>query len=200
MAQIDSPLLNCLEITLSYQLIFDTPQLIQFISRAPKLEVHDRTRFDFSDSNVRLTFSKTSSSRYNLSLMILCNRPEWQLSSMAQICTSFFPRSFIRTVERLSIRERRYSTLEWKDDIEYDKWLELLHPFTGVKDLHLSREFAALIVPSLQEFVGGRTTEVLPALQTLLLEELHPPGAVGEAIRKFIASRQLSNYLVAVPQ
>jgi hypothetical protein len=198
-ARIDSPILDCLEIKLFHQPIFDTPQLTQFISRTPTLEVHDKARVDFSDLYVRVTFPTTSSRyHFNITLEILCRRPEWQLSSMAQICTSFFSRSLIHMVERLYIRERRSSKREWQDDIEVSKWLELLHPFKAVKNLYLSKEFAPRIAPSLQELVGGRTTEVLPALQSLFLEELHPSGPFEEAIGKFVAARQLSNHPVAV--
>jgi len=78
-------------------------------------------------------------------------------------------------VERLRIRKWGCSILEWQDDdIE---WLELLLPFTAVKDLFLSKEFAPRIAPFLQELVGGRTTEVLPALERLSLEE-HPLHAM----------------------
>ena len=198
--RIDSPLLDCLEIRLFHQLVFDSPQLIQFISRTPTLEVHDQARVDFSDLHVRVTFPKISSSSYHLTLKILCGQPEWQLSSMAQICASFFPRSLIHMVERLYIRERSYSLLEWQDDIEDGQWLELLRPFTAVKNLYLSKEFAPRIAPSLQELVGGRTTEVLPALQKLFLEELHPSGPFEEAIGKFVTARQLSNRPVAISQ
>jgi len=196
-ARIDSPLLDCLDITLFHQLIFDTPLLIQFISRTPTLEVHDQARVDFSDLYIKVTFAKTSSS-YRLALKILCRQPEWQLSSMAQICTSFFPRSVIQMVERLFIRERRYSKLEWQDDIEYSQWLELLHPFMAAKHLYLSKEFVPRIAPSLQELIGGRTTEVLPALQSLFLGEPHTSGPFEEAIGKFVAARQLSNHPVAI--
>ena len=101
-------------------------------------------------------------------------------------------------VERLYIRERSYSTLEWQDDIEGSQWLEVLHPFTAVKNLYLSKGFAPRIAPSLQELVGGRTTEVLPALQRLCLDE--HPGPFEEAIEKFVAARRLSNHPVAVSQ
>jgi hypothetical protein len=197
-ARIDTPLLDCLDITLFHQLIFYTPRLIQFVTRTPTLGVHDQARLDFSDLYIKVTFSKASSSSYHLTLMILCNQPEFQISSIAQICTSLFPRSFIRKVERLTIREKGNSKVEWKDDIENSKWLELLHPFMGVKNLYVSEEFAPHIAPSLQELVGGRTTEVLPTLQSLFFEEPHQSGAVGEAIGKFVAARQLSNIPVAV--
>ena len=198
-ARIDSPLLNRLGIILFHQLIFDAPQLMQFISRTPTLKVHDRACVRFSDLDVRVTFPNTSFS-FHLSLKILCRQPEWQLSSMAQICTSFFPPFSIHMVERLFIRERSNSILKWQDDIEDRQWMELLHPFSGVKYLYLNKEFAPRIAPSLRELVGGRTTEVLPALQRLSLEKPGPSRPVGEAIGKFVAARQLFNHPVAVSQ
>jgi hypothetical protein len=194
-ARIDSPRLAFLEIALFHQLIFDTPQLIQFLSRTPTLKVNDQATVVFSGSYVGVTFRNTSS---YYSLEILCRQPDWQLSSMAQIYTSLFPRSFIHMVERLTIRESSYPTLEWQDDIEDIQWLELLHPFTAVKYLSLSKEFTPHIAPYLQGLVGERTTEVLPALQSLVLEELHPPAPFEEAIQKFVAARRLSNHLVTI--
>ncbi len=102
-------------------------------------------------------------------------------------------------VEQLYIREGSSVMLEWQDDIEDSQWLELLRPFTAVKNLYLSKEFAPRIAPSLQELVGGRT-EVIPALQRIFLEELHPSGPFEEAIGKLVAARQLSNHPVAISQ
>jgi hypothetical protein len=51
-----------------------------------------------------------------------------------------------------------------------------------VKALYLSRDIAARTAPALGELVGARATEVLPALQSLFLEELHPSGPVQVAI------------------
>jgi hypothetical protein len=196
-ARIDSPLLDRLEISLFHQLVFDTPQLIQFIGRTPTLEVHDRALIRFFDLHVIVIFP-IKSSCYHLSLKILCRQPEWQLSSLAQIFTSSFPRSFIHMVERLFIREESDSTLEWQDDIEDVQWLEFLRPFTGVKDLYLSKGFAPRIAPYLQKLVGGRTTEVLPALQSLFWERLHTLGPFKEALGQFVAARKLSDHPVAI--
>jgi hypothetical protein len=84
----------------------------------------------------------------------------------------------------------------WRD-IENAQWLEVLYPFTAVKNLYLSKNFAPRIAPALQELVGEGVAEVLPALKTLFLAE-QPSGAVLQAIKKFVKARQLSNYPIAV--
>jgi hypothetical protein len=87
---------------------------------------------------------------------------------------------------------------DWQDNTENMLWLELLHPFTAVKHLYLSKEFAPRIVPALQELVGARTTEVLPALQNIFLEELQSSGPIQEGIGRFVGARRLSGHPMTV--
>jgi hypothetical protein len=85
-----------------------------------------------------------------------------------------------------------------QDHIENWQWLELLRPFTTVKNLYLSEEFAPHIVPALQDLVGTGTTEVLPALQNIFWEGLKVSGSgpVHEGIRQFVATRQVSHTIL----
>ena len=192
MARIDAPLLSNLDITFIHQLIFDTPQLAQFISRRQKDEAHNEAHVSFSDSHVHIWLPESFG--LGLELGISCKQSDWQLSAVAQVCSSSFPQASIPTVEHLYIRED-YSLEEGssqpchQDDIENSQWLELLHPFTAVKNLYLSQKLAPRIAPALQELVGERVNEVLPALQSIFWEELHPSGVVPEGIRQFVKAR-----------
>jgi hypothetical protein len=87
---------------------------------------------------------------------------------------------------------------DWPNDIESTLWLELLHPFTTVKNLYLSEEFAARIGPVLQELVGGIATEVLPTLQNIFLEGLQPSGILQKGIGQFVATRQATGRPIVV--
>ena len=196
-AQIDAPLLNKLEITFLYQLIFDSPQLIQFIRRTPKFKACNSARVEFSDSRV------CAETIYGagFGLEISCTQSDWQLSSLAQVFSSgFFP-----VVKFLCILEQRWNSRNapsWQDNIQVEtsQWLEVLHPLTAVTDLYISQGFTPRIAPTLQELVGGRVTEVLPTLQTLHLGETLPSGPVQESIGKFVAARQLAGCPVTVSQ
>ena len=66
------------------------------------------------------------------------------------------------------------------------------------EELYLSLEIVLRIVPALQELVGERVTEVLPNLQNILLEDRQETEFVSEAIRQFIAVRQLSSRPIAI--
>jgi len=105
-------------------------------------------------------------------------------------------------MEKLYIREHHeiYSQLDWKDDIENADWLDLLRPFTVVKDLYLSKQFAPRIARALQELTGGRTTDLLLTVQNLLLQGFQPSGSDQEieGIRQFISARLLTNRPVTI--
>jgi hypothetical protein len=116
---------------------------------------------------------------------------DWQVSSLEQVCTWCLPS--LSKLEDLYISEELSWRPNWQDNIENTLWLELLHPFTAVKNLYLSEEFARRIVPALLELVEGRMTEVLPALQTVFLEGLQTSGPVQEGIGQFVAMRQASH-------
>ena len=197
-ARIDAPRLDCLEMKFFNQLIFDTPQLIQFINRTPELKGYNQAYPYFSSLDVGVKFPpKVARFDNGLKLAISCKQSEWRLSALAQVCSSSFPQSLIHKVERLYISEEGCYILKWLLDLEGSQWLELLHPFMGVKHLHLSGKVALCIVSSLQDLVGPRTTEVLPALESLHLNK-RIFGSCKGAIGKFVAARQLSNFPVAV--
>jgi len=82
--------------------------------------------------------------------------------------------------------------------MENTQWLELLYPFFAVKDLVLSEKLVQLIAPALQDLTEERVTEVLPALQNLVLQGPEASGPVEDDIGRFIAARQLSGHPVTV--
>ena len=188
-AHIDAPTLNELSITFFNDIVFDTPQLIQFISRIPTLNALERASISFEDGAASIDLSS------RLNVKILCRKLDWQVSSLEQVCTSCLPP--LPMLEHLYIREGP----NWRqDNIEDTLWLDLLHPFSAVKNLHMSQEVARRIAPTLQELVGGRTTEVLPTLQNILLTGFDPitPVPVPEGIEQFVARRQVANHPIAV--
>ena len=196
-AQIDTPQLDKLSITFFHQLIFNTPQLIEFISRTPNFQAHHEARVFFNDQHVQITLPQTLDG--SLELAISCSQPDWQLSSLAQVCSSSFPRALVPAVKHLYVCDGRYLQQPWEGDIENCQWLELLHLFAGVNGLYLSKGCAPRIVPALQELVGERVVEVLPALEYLYLEELPSSGPVQEAIWDFFYARLFSNHPIVLP-
>ena len=197
-ARIEAPLLDNLHIRLFHQLIFDTPQLAQFFARTPNVQLPVEAYIAFSNRYIEITSRRTYPKK--IELRISCSQSDWQLSSLAQVYSSSLPEGFISTVERLYIYEPAYYQSGCQEDIENGQWLEVLQPFTAVKDLHVQvfQRFLPRMELAFQELAGERMTEVLPALQNIFLEYPGPLKSVRKAVDKFVAARQLVGHPIAV--
>ena len=193
LARVDAPRLNKLRITFLNQLIFDTPQLFQLISRIPTLMALDEGDIVITDRENSVKFTSQTSDYGALSVSVPCTT---QLSALKQVCTSSLP--FLPTLKDLHILEPLLGQPRRQQDVENTLWLEVLRPFSAVKNLYLSKEYVPCIAPALQELVGGRATEVLPTLENILLEGFEPSEPLHEGIEKFVAARRLTNHPVAV--
>jgi hypothetical protein len=195
-ARIDAPQLDELNITFFNQVVFDTPQVTQFVSRTPTLEALEKADVVFDRDAAWIDLS---SDYGELKVKIPCGESDWQVSSLKQICTSSLPP--FSKLEVLYVYEVLYYHPYWQESIETVEialWLELLQPFTAVKRLYLSKKAKRVILPALQELVGARTTEVLPALQNIFLEdELWP---VQECIEQFAAAREVTGHPIAISE
>ena len=195
LARIDAPRLDYLRITFFNQIIFDTPQLSQFISRSPMLRAPKTGHIEFCPGVVTVRFPSQTSDHGVLRVSILCRVSEWQLSSIEQICTSSMPP--VSTLKEFYIFEGSSSKLCWQDDVENMLWLEFLRPFAAVKNLYICGEFMPRIAPALQELVEG-TTEVLPTLENIFLKGFWPLVPLHKGIEKFVAARRHTSRPVAV--
>ena len=190
---IDTPQLEEMDITFFHQINFDCPQLAQFITRSPILRPRDEAHVQFNDYFASVALLPQPRT---ITIGISCGEPVRQLSSVAQVCNSSFPS--ISTVKDLYI-DYEYSPQVWNNDaIENALWLQLLLPFSMVKNLYLSKEFGLGIAAALRELIGGRITEVLPRLQNIFVEGLEPSGPFQENIGHFAAARQLSDHPITI--
>jgi hypothetical protein len=152
LAHIDAPQLNYLEISLLNQIDFDIPQLIRLLSRTPSLKKFEKACIAFGGGAVGIKLSTRIPYLGALDVNILCDEFDWQLSSLAQFCNpSFRP---LPITEDLYIYEYQRSLPDQQDDFETTEWLQVLRPFTGVKDLYLSKEVSARLTPSMQLMHG----------------------------------------------
>jgi hypothetical protein len=195
LSRIDAPQLYSLRTDFFHDTDIDTPELIRFVSRSSILKTPDEAHVFFGSRTASVKFQELASNVDYFEVKILCRVPNWQLSSLAQICTSSLP--LLSGTESLLICEPIHTQPEWKGGIENAEWLELLLPFTVMKNLYLSKQFAPRIAPALQELTRGRT-EVLPTLQNIFLEGFQPSEPVDESIAQFISARQLTNRPVAI--
>ena len=193
---IDTPRLNKSLITFFNDFEFETPQFRQFITRTPMLRALLQTHITLLDDVAVVRFFSPTSDMFQpidlkLGVVISCRGLDWQVSSVEQVCASCFP--LISMSEALYIYKDDFPRIVGidpkSDKIETRLWVELLHPFTAVKNLYLCEKIAQHIGPALQELVDGGTTEVLPTL-----ENIFGRSAEEKGIGQFVAARQVAGH------
>jgi hypothetical protein len=201
-ARIDVPQLDYLSTTFFDEITFDTSQLIQFIYRKTSLKALVEARVQFFKDEVWFIFSSQTHGSGGLSVQTSCRGSYWKLSIVVQVCTSLSRP--LPSVESLYISDCTSGSYQQNPDTQDDvenadqEWLDLLRPFTAVKDIYLSETSAQHIAVVLQELVEGRLTEVLPKLQNIFLEAIPPSGLIQKGIVDFVAARELSGHPIAV--
>ena len=201
-ARINAPRLYHFSITFYHQADFNIPRLFKFISRTLTLKepVEAHAVFEPSAAWVKLISQTFSHGEFHV--QITGRRPASQLSPLVQV---FAPSPYhLSKVENLYI-EDQCSGLIQTSRVEIAQWWEFLRPFVAVKNIYLSKTIDFHVTHSLQELGGGRSTEVLPALQKIILRPpkagtpdasrlVHDQGPMGQ----FAAARQLSGNPISI--
>jgi|SRR5216683_3698196 len=116
-------MLLCANIWFCNQLIFEISQLPQFLGRTAMLETVKQANLVFLHHSVRVRLhAEAGAEDYaKLELGVSCKESDWQLSALAQICSSSLPNLNLSDVECLDIREDQTWGTHWQDDME-DTW------------------------------------------------------------------------------
>jgi len=193
-AHIEAPLLNRATFKFFNQLTFKTPQLSQFIDRTEILNSLNLGSIEFLSNVVKTTLTSPVG-RGKLELAISCCRPDWQVSSMAQLCSQL--PALTSRVQQLDVRKGLISRSRWPEDMESAQWLELFEPFVAVEKLSILK-LGQLVVPALGELTGEMASDVLPAMRSLLFRALDANSLFKEDLEPFVSARRSSNHPISV--
>jgi hypothetical protein len=197
-ARIDAPFLDAVWIII-YELAFEIPQLAHFLMRATRVKALNEAHVTFGGDGVQIEShppTRMFDEKSGFKISCDCEPHPW-IYDLEEIFISFYPP--IRMVEHLYIHGSRDLPSVWEEDIYGSQWLEMFHPFTTLKNLYIIKEYTETIVPALRELVeGGRVTNMLPALESLFLEEIPSSGPIQEAIGEFVAERELAGRPITV--
>ena len=187
-SRIGLPLLDSVDITFFCEPEFDPPLLREFLGRIRTFEALCRTDITSYEDLVDITLSPPEglTDRRILKFGILCNRLHHRISCLSLLCSSHLPP--LRTLEHLYIHiplpPHHYPFYM----VETYQWLELLHPFRSVKNLHLPSEDLALCVAcALETLPNKEMMKLLPSLQDIFF--LEPQSF--ETFVNFYTSRHL---------
>ena len=205
MVRIDAPLLDFLHIASNNgsDLNLDSP-VFRFISLVPYFRSPDKAYIGI-DTDIRKIWIEFSwpkqISRRPLSLGICyvarVPGPERQIPRLVQFCREpLFPLPTLEDLHIGIIKGARFSPQPLPDNVETTQWQELLQPFTTIKNLYLTQEFAPSVAHALQDITGERAM-VLPTLENVFIERL-PSGSVHESIGQLSAARRLSGHPIGI--
>ena len=183
-ARIDAPLLDSIRTTSNVQSTSDFSQLARFMRRSTCFQPPNEIHVDFRHIGMQVrSFPPRRDFGEGFRLKISCSH-YWDSSPLVQGFASLLPS--IHMVDELYI----YSPSQHSSP-GYDGYMKFFYLLTSVKNLYISSELAESIAFELTDYVGERVSDVLPALECILLEDLQPSGFVHERIGQFAAARQL---------
>ena len=192
-ARIDTPLLNTLYVTPLDQFVFSTTPFFRFIDRTPMLKAFKKARVCFDHKAAWVDISTTSDCGV-LNMTVSCRGLEEQLLALGRVCASSLPS--LTAAEDLYVEAPTFRP-DWQD-AQDAQWLDLLRPFSAVKNLYLSKELPGVVLALQEAVIRGTTVTVLPTLQNIFLEELHSSGPIQEVIGQFVAAREVTSHPITV--
>ena len=167
-AQINTPLLERLDLTLLFDLNFDIVNLAQFIHRTEGLRCHV-AQVIFNKDGVSIdaaSYERHSNNIGNLHLHIYCGPLDWQIDSATQVCGALG--NVLSVVEELTLDLNEVGMPpDWENTLDNITWNELLFPFIGVKKLHIGFSLILELSRALGSVAEEFVLEFLPELQEL---------------------------------
>ena len=187
-ARIDAAHLGDIDITLFSEPTMDASQIGRFIERIEMQMSLNKAEVKTSPHaiSISLTDSSTSESA-PLRLKISCNRMDWQLSCMAQVCHQLSP--LLLHVSDVGIDTTKPSS--GHRHVDGEQWLELVRSFGGARDFSVAGELTT-VTQILGLLRPNGDTSVLPSLRLLRVQNPMMCGPLWDAVQSFITSRSIS--------
>ena len=186
-AQINTPLLERLSLTLFFEIAFILVNLTEFIFRTEGLRC----------PVAQVVFNKDTASINGghheqrgiekLCLRVNCQRLDWQIDSATQVCSALG--KVLSSVEELTLDlDVDGMPSDWENTLDNMLWHELLLPFNGVKRLHIGSSLTLELSQALKSVTGELVLELLQELQEL--EVLLRIDQANNAFSDFIVTRE----------
>ena len=189
-AQIGTPRLDRLDITLFNQASFELPNLSHFTNKIEALKFPTaKVRFGRDSVSVTTENQNTRQHDGRFSLNLMGRQLDWQINRAAQICSALTPVLFGVEELRFTFYEE-LMPMEWQNgEIDGTTWHRLLRVFAGVKNLHICAALSHELSRALQVDDIGSDPNLLPSLREIV-SEFEGVGA-EHLFRSFIHARRI---------
>ena len=164
-AQINTPLLERLNLTLLLDLAFTLVNLAEFIHRTEGFGCLI-SRVIFNKDGVSIDTGGYKRGIGKLGLHINCKPLDWQIYSATQVCSTLG--KVFSIIEELTVDLNKDGMLSgWGNTLDSFMWHELLLPFIDVKKLRIGTSLTLELSQALGSVAGRLVLELLPDLQDL---------------------------------
>ena len=170
-AQINTPLLEKLSLTLFFELAFALVNLTEFIHRTERFRcLASRVIFNREGASIYAGhYKQRVIGKSSLYVNVNCEALDWQIDSATQVCRALG--NVLSVVEELSLDlDVDVMPSFWEITPDSTVWHELLLPFTGVKKLYISFSLTLELSQALESVPGELVLELLPELRGLEVE------------------------------
>ena len=165
-AQINTPLLERLDLTLFFELAFTLVNLTKFIQRTEGFKcLVSQVTFNKGDVSINAGQDEQPGIQ-KFSLRVKCKCLDWQIDSATQVCSALG--TVVSAAEELTLDLNADGMISnWENTLDNMMWHELLFPFVGVKSLHIGSSLTLELSQALGSFVGELVPELLPELKQI---------------------------------
>jgi hypothetical protein len=192
-AQIRTPLLERLEITLFNQISFQLPHLTHFTNIIEGLKF-PIAKVSFGRDAVSLIMDHRDTQEYNgrIFFHVMCRQMDWQIDCAAQICNALMHTLFGVEELRLIFYEETMPT-EWQNGaIDGTTWQELLRAFAGVKELYICAALFQELSRALELDGVGSDPGFLPGLRDIVREPEFEETDADNLFGSFTGARRIA--------
>jgi hypothetical protein len=169
-AQLNTPLLERLDLTLLFELVFTLVNLTEFISRTEGFGClvagvcFNKDGASMGAGNYQGNYEQRVIEK--LRLYVNCEPLDWQIDSATQVCSALG--EVLSAVEELTL-DLKVDGMpsDWEKLLDSSLWHELLLPCIGVKKLYIGSSLTLELSQSLDSVPGGLVLQLLPELQEL---------------------------------
>jgi hypothetical protein len=169
-AQINTPLLERLNLTLHFDIGFTLVNLTEFIQRTEGFTfLVCRVNFNKDGASIDAGYDEQEQGvgTSSLQVNVRCKPLDWQIDSAAEICSALG--GFLSSVEELTLDLRAIGMpSNWESTLDEVPWQGLLLPFIGVKKLHIGSSLSLSLSKALESDAGGLILRNLKELEVPL--------------------------------
>jgi hypothetical protein len=190
-ARIRAPLLERFNVRLFYELTFTLPHLSEFIRKTEGFR-HPVANVIFNEEAVAFVIGPRDQFNDGTFSLHISYKPfDWQVDSVAQVCSALAP--VLTVVEELTLEcDEQSLSKDWQNEVDgIEDWHGILWPFGGVKKLHIGHPLALEFSRALEsDNAAGLMAVLLPELQEL---RAHVRARkAGNAFATFIDARRVA--------